>query len=103
MDNDKELTSLLETTEAERLATGFRFTEGPLWDPDGFLYFVDLPADRLYRIVPGSAPELVRDNTGEGNGTTFDLDGRLIDLIIASAEIWSKLWLALVQSESLAK
>ena len=78
MDNDKELTSLLETTEAERLATGFRFTEGPLWDPDGFLYFVDLPADRLYRIVPGSAPELVRDNTGEGNGTTFDLDGRLI-------------------------
>jgi gluconolactonase len=26
-----------EDAELERLATGFMFTEGPLWNPDGFL------------------------------------------------------------------
>jgi gluconolactonase len=72
------LAGLLETSEAERLATGFTFTEGPLWHPDGFFYFVDLRVHRLHKIVPGRAAELVRENTGEGNGTTFDLQGRLI-------------------------
>ncbi len=72
------LAGLLETSEAERLATGFTFTEGPLWHPDGFFYFVDLRVHRLHKIVPGQAAELVRENTGEGNGTTFDLQGRLI-------------------------
>ena len=77
MANPNYLPDVLETTEAERLATGFTFTEGPLWHPDGFYYFVDLRVNKLYRITPGQKPELVRE-TGEGNGTTFDLQGRLI-------------------------
>ena len=72
------LTSLLETAQAERLATGFGFTEGPLWHPDGFYYFVDIRRSHLFRVTPGQAPVLVRDDTGEGNGTTFDLQGRLV-------------------------
>lgn len=72
------LDGILETTAAERLATGFEFTEGPLWHPDGFYYFVDIRKSLLYRLTPGHAPEVARSNTGEGNGTTFDLDGRLV-------------------------
>ncbi|OGA39100.1 MAG: hypothetical protein A3G24_14135 [Betaproteobacteria bacterium RIFCSPLOWO2_12_FULL_62_13] len=72
-----DLPDILETTEAERLATGFVFTEGPLWHPDGFYYFVDFRASKLYRMTPGQTPELVRETAG-GNGTTFDLEGRLI-------------------------
>jgi gluconolactonase len=72
------LSAILETTQAERLATGFGFTEGPLWHPDGFYYFVDIRQSTLHRLTPGKAPELVRANTGEGNGTTFDLQGRLV-------------------------
>jgi len=72
------LSSILETTEAQRLATGFVFTEGPLWHPDGFYYFVDVRSSVLYRMTPGKAAEVVRDKTGGGNGTTFDLQGRLI-------------------------
>src|SRR3712207_3710340 len=74
---NSDLHDILETTEAERLATGFKFTEGPLWHPEGFYYFVDLRSNKLYRITPGREPELVRE-TQEGNGTTFDLQGRLI-------------------------
>jgi gluconolactonase len=72
------LSGILETTDAERLATGFAFTEGPLWHPDGFYYFVDIRRSELHRVIPGKPPELVRGNTGEGNGTTFDLQGRLV-------------------------
>ena len=73
-----ELTAILESPEAQRLATGFVFTEGPLWHPDGFYYFVDVRSSVLYRIVPGKPAEVVRDKTGGGNGTTFDLERRLI-------------------------
>ena len=71
------LPEVLETTEAERVATGFTFTEGPLWHPDDYWYFVDLRPNRLHRIKLGQKPELVRMTEG-GNGTTFDLQGCLI-------------------------
>jgi gluconolactonase len=72
------LSKILERPHGDRLATGFGFTEGPLWHPDGFYYFVDIRANKLFRITPGKPPELVREDTGEGNGTTFDLQGRLV-------------------------
>ena len=75
---DDRLSSLLETTTPERLATGFGFTEGPSWHPDGFYYFVDIRRSVLQRITPGTTPELVREGTGGGNGTTFDREGRLV-------------------------
>ena len=71
------LPEVLETTEAEKVAGGFVFTEGPLWHPDDFWYFVDLRPNRLHRIKLGQKPELVRTTEG-GNGATFDLQGRLI-------------------------
>ena len=71
------LPEVLETTEAVTVASGFTFTEGPLWHPDDFWYFVDLRPNRLHKVKIGQKAELVR-NTEGGNGTTFDLQGRLI-------------------------
>jgi len=73
-----ELSDVLETRSLERVATGFVFTEGPLWHPDEFFYFVDVRSNVLHRIVLGQPAELVRTTEG-GNGTTFDLQGRLIN------------------------
>jgi gluconolactonase len=73
-----KLSEILETTALQQVATGFVFTEGPLWHPDGFFYFVDVRSNGLYRLVLGRAAEKVRDTLG-GNGTTFDLQGRLIN------------------------
>ncbi len=72
------LSDVLETTKLEKVAGGFVFTEGPLWHPDGFFYFVDIRQNLLYRMVLGQKPEVVRKTIG-GNGTTFDLQGRLIN------------------------
>ena len=71
------LPEILETTEAVREATGFVFTEGPLWHPDGFYYFNDIRPGTLYKLKPGGKAEMVRKTVG-GNGMTFDIEGRLI-------------------------
>lgn len=71
------LPEVLETTEAVQEATGFVFTEGPLWHPDGFYYFNDIRPGTLYKLTLGQTPELIRKTVG-GNGMTFDLKGQLI-------------------------
>jgi gluconolactonase len=72
------LDDIVESSQAERLATGFVFTEGPLWHPDGHWLFVDVRANLIYRLVPGRQPEVIRDHSGSSNGMTFDRQGRLI-------------------------
>ena len=74
----ENIDQLVESSEAERLATGFEFTEGPLWHPDGHLLFVNNRINRIYRLVPGGEPEVIRENSGAANGLTFDLQGRMI-------------------------
>jgi gluconolactonase len=72
------LADILGPGEPQRLATGFGFTEGPLWHPDGYWLFVDLGPYTIHTLAPGGQPELVRENSGRSNGMTFDLHGRLI-------------------------
>ena len=64
-----------EATEPQQLATGFQFTEGPLWLPgQELLIFSDIPADTIY----SGDSEVVRQPSGQSNGLTLDLEGRLI-------------------------
>ena len=72
------LDRIVESSQPERLATGFEFTEGPLWHPEGYLLFVNNRRNLIYRLVPGGQPEVIREDSGSTNGLTFDLQGRLI-------------------------
>ena len=65
-------------SQAERLATGFVFTEGPLWHPDGFWLFVDIRRSLIHRMTTGGQVDVYRENSNGSNGLTFDLQGRLI-------------------------
>ncbi len=47
-----------ESAEVEQVATGFMFTEGPIWMADGSLHFSDMPGDKRRRWHPD---EGVRD------------------------------------------
>ena len=73
----KRIHHILEPGEPQRIASGYTFTEGPLWDPAGQFYFADVRDDKLYCVVPGSEPRLVRA-TSNDNGTCFDLQGRIV-------------------------
>ncbi len=54
------------------------FTEGPLWHPDGSLLFVDIRRSQIFKLVLGGEPEVIRENSGESNGMTFDSQGRVV-------------------------
>lgn len=63
----------------EKIAGGFQFTEGPVWDPRGFLLFSDIPANTIYKWTPGSEKlEVFRKPSNHTNGNTLDKEGRLI-------------------------
>jgi gluconolactonase len=73
----------------ERIATGFEFTEGPVWAPDGALLFSSPNTNVIYRWEPTGAVSVFRPKSGYtgvdigrfaqpgSNGLTFDPQGRL--------------------------
>jgi gluconolactonase len=62
----------------ETVATGFGFTEGPMWDPSGFLYVSDETTNKILRVYPnGKKQEVIA--LGDPDGNTFDRRHRLID------------------------
>jgi gluconolactonase len=67
-----------ENAEVEQLGTGFTFTEGPLWHPDGYLLFSDMPGDVRRRWTEQDGVTEVANPSNKGNGMTWDLDGRLL-------------------------
>lgn len=60
------------------IAEGFEFTEGPVWHPDGYLLFSDIPANTIYRYVPGETSQPFLSPSGNSNGLTYDRSGRLL-------------------------
>jgi gluconolactonase len=60
------------------VGTGFGFTEGPVWDPAGFLYVSDETINKIYRLHSnGNKEEVI--SLGDPDGNTFDRQHRLID------------------------
>jgi gluconolactonase len=71
----------------ERVATGFTWTEGPVWD-SGSLFFADIPSNSIRRWTPGAGVSIFLQPSGyKGsdaygrepgtNGMTLDARGRL--------------------------
>ena len=89
--------------EPQQIATGHQFTEGPVWMPEGYLLFSDIPADHIYALnlweadgslkpsreglrtfpaqhdpLSAEHKKIFRDPSGQSNGLTVDNEGRLI-------------------------
>jgi len=75
-----EFTSLFPNgVRLERLATGFQFTEGPVWIlEDRSLLFSDIPANRIYGLAADGRITTFRKPSGNSNGLTRDKEGRLV-------------------------
>ena len=74
----------------EKLATGFQFTEGPVWRPEGALWFSDVVGNVVRQWTPdGKIVEILRPGGGENkdapagsfigpNGAIADKDGAVL-------------------------
>jgi gluconolactonase len=66
-------------SKLEKIATGFMFTEGPIWNAaKKILYFSDIPANKMWKWTEAKGAELFRDPSGKSNGLTLDKQGRLL-------------------------
>jgi sugar lactone lactonase YvrE len=61
----------------EKIAGGFKFTEGPVFSRRGYLLFSDIPNNRIVKWERGSE-SVLRENSNGANGLTFDHQGRLL-------------------------
>ena len=57
------------------LGKDFKFTEGPVADAEGNVYFSDVQASRTYKWSPEGGVKLFRENTGSVNGMAMDAAG----------------------------
>lgn len=59
----------------ELVSGGMGFTEGPVWDPSGFVYVSDEVLNKIFRIYPnGHREELISLGDPDGNTTTSTLN-----------------------------
>ena len=68
------------TMAVERVATGFRWAEGPVYFPAGrYVLFSDIPNNRIMRFSEDDGHVSVyRQPSMNSNGNTIDRQGRLV-------------------------
>ena len=86
---DRRLLDLVaEDAALERLATGFGFTEGPIWHPtEDYLIFSDIQESRQYRWSEADGVSLFRAPSNQANGNAFDRTGRVVSCEHASSHL----------------
>ena len=63
----------------ERIATGFLFTEGPLWHArEKYLLFSDMPGDHMRKLSARGEVATFRKPCAQSNGLAWDRQGRLL-------------------------
>jgi gluconolactonase len=63
----------------DKIASGYQFTEGPVWHPDNYLIFSDIPANTIYKWDPQTEQGSIFLNpSGNSNGLSRDLDNTIL-------------------------
>jgi gluconolactonase len=70
----------------EKVADGYNFTEGPVWD-GARVIFSDISGDTVYVMTPGEAPRVLYTPSSRANGHTFDRNGALLNAEHGSGEL----------------
>ncbi len=76
-------------TVAEKLADGFKFTEGATVNAAGEVFFVDQPNNKILRWTRERGVRTFMDPAGRANGMCFASDGSLLVCADEKMELWS--------------
>src|SRR5882672_6913399 len=84
----------------EKVASGFTWTEGPVWMPSGYLMFADIPSNTIRKWTEGADVSIFMQPSGYkgsapfggtepgSNGMTLDGTGRLTVAGHARQNVW---------------
>lgn len=98
---DPALDAIIQANaKIERVATGFKWTEGPVWIHSGYLLFADIPSNSIRKWTPGGSVSIWMQPSGYkgsapyggpepgSNGMTLDKQGRLTVAGHAQRDVW---------------
>jgi gluconolactonase len=86
--------------KVEQVATGFTWTEGPIWTRDGYLLFADIPSNTIRKLGADGKVSIFMQPSGYAgsepyggpepgsNGMTLDHKGRLTVAGHAARNVW---------------
>lgn len=74
--------------ELKLLSASFKFTEGPVADQDGNVYFTDQPNDRIMIWTTKGKLKTFLQPSGRSNGLFFDRQGNLLACADEKNELW---------------
>jgi gluconolactonase len=98
---DPALASIVPAdARVERVASGFKWTEGPIWIRAGYLLFAEIPSNTIRKLLPEGALSIFMQPSGYtgptpyggpepgSNGMTLDHAGRLTVAGHALRSVW---------------
>ena len=62
-----------------KVASGFGFTEGPVWDPAGYLWVSDETLNKIFQVDTKTGQKREILSLGDPDGNTYDQQHRLLD------------------------
>lgn len=65
--------------ELTRVASGFGFTEGPVWDEAGYLYVSDETLNKIFKVDVRNGGKQEVISLGDPDGNTYDRQRRILD------------------------
>jgi gluconolactonase len=71
------------------VAKQFAFTEGPVADKHGNVFFTDQPNNKIWKYDTDGKLSVFLDSAGRSNGMDFDKKGNLVTCADAKDELWS--------------
>ena len=78
-----------EQATLEKVASGFIFTEGPVWHGSGeYLVWTDIIGDTIWKWTPGQGTSIFMRPSGKADGMTYDHQGRLVVAGWSSRTVW---------------
>lgn len=83
-----DVSPVVPGAKLEKLAGGFKFTEGPAPDAQGNVYFTDQPNDRIHIWSTDGKLSTFMEPCGRSNGLSFDKTGTLWACADDKNELW---------------
>jgi gluconolactonase len=85
---DAESSIIAPGATVEKLADGFKFTEGPACDAEGNVLFTDQPNDRILKWSVDGKLTTAMQPCGRSNGLCFDAQGNMWACADEKNELW---------------
>ena len=84
---ERRIDVLLDGEDWQLVSSGHEFTEGPVANDRGELFFTDIPNNRIHKVAADGTVSVFAENTGSSNGLMFGPDGLLYACRHADAQI----------------